>query len=152
MAATKERPEFSPEAGRTVAVMSEWKEERKGEVRIGSNVVVEESMTDPLVVLGPDVFSMVLDRLDARSAARSLLVSRRWFYAACDDAIWVKKVKELWMDKAHIPRMAMMRGLSKLAAYSISFSDGKRIFVGNFITLNVLGRSVTRNKKDKRFL
>ncbi|KAF3793519.1 hypothetical protein EJ110_NYTH03702 [Nymphaea thermarum] len=123
MAATKERPEFSPEAGRTVASISECKEEWKGEVRIGSNAVVEESMTDPLVVLGPDVFSMVLDRLDARSAARSLLVSRRWFYAACDDAIWVK---ELWMDKAHIPRMAMMRGLSKLAAYSISFSDGKR--------------------------
>ncbi|CAN6460526.1 unnamed protein product [Victoria cruziana] len=83
-------------------------------------------MPDPLVVLGPDVFGMVLDRSDARSVARSLLVSRRWFCAACDDAIWCKKVKELWVDKAHIPRMAMMRGLSMLGAYSISFSDGKR--------------------------
>lgn len=35
--------------------------------------------------------------------------------------------EELWLDKAHIPRMSQAHGLSKLAAYSLSVMDGKRV-------------------------
>lgn len=34
---------------------------------------------------------------------------------------------ELWLGKAHIPRLAQSRGLPKLAAYSLSVMDGKRV-------------------------
>ncbi|KAK3026392.1 hypothetical protein RJ639_042602 [Escallonia herrerae] len=37
-----------------------------------------------------------------------------------------RQCEELWLGKAHIPRLSQVRGLSKLAAYSLSFMDGKR--------------------------
>ncbi|KAK2993350.1 hypothetical protein RJ640_007617 [Escallonia rubra] len=36
------------------------------------------------------------------------------------------RCEELWLGKAHIPRLSQVRGLSKLAAYSLSAMDGKR--------------------------
>ncbi|KAF8402025.1 hypothetical protein HHK36_012976 [Tetracentron sinense] len=38
----------------------------------------------------------------------------------------VIKCEELWLGKAHIPHSSQMRGISKLAAYSFSVTDGKR--------------------------
>ena len=35
--------------------------------------------------------------------------------------------EELWRGKAHIPRLSKLRGASKLAAYSMSIMDGKRV-------------------------
>ncbi|CAI9291026.1 unnamed protein product [Lactuca saligna] len=35
-------------------------------------------------------------------------------------------IKELWADKAHLPRFALVEGLSKLSAYTLSIHDGKR--------------------------
>ncbi|KAM6544788.1 hypothetical protein CsatB_025524 [Cannabis sativa] len=34
--------------------------------------------------------------------------------------------EELWLQKVHIPRLSQIPGLTKLAAYSLSFMDGKR--------------------------
>ncbi|KAH9650356.1 F-box domain-containing protein [Citrus sinensis] len=34
--------------------------------------------------------------------------------------------EELWQGKAHVPRLAVVQGLPKLAAYSLSVTDGKR--------------------------
>ncbi|XP_071741553.1 uncharacterized protein [Rutidosis leptorrhynchoides] len=41
----------------------------------------------------------------------------------CHCSIWCK---ELWAGKAHIPRVALVKGLPKLSAYSLSIMDGKR--------------------------
>lgn len=35
--------------------------------------------------------------------------------------------EELWKGKAHIPCVSMLRGVSKLEAYSLSVKDGKRV-------------------------
>lgn len=43
---------------------------------------------DPVEVLGQDLMTKILARLDARSLARSLLVSRSWFSLASCDALW----------------------------------------------------------------
>uniref|UniRef100_A0A7N0TT16 F-box domain-containing protein n=1 Tax=Kalanchoe fedtschenkoi TaxID=63787 RepID=A0A7N0TT16_KALFE len=86
----------------------------------------EGSQQDPLEVFGSDIMMMILSHLDARSVALSLLVSRAWHGVASSDRLWTSKCEELWHGKAHIPRMSQMRGLSKLAAYSISVMDGKR--------------------------
>ncbi|KAK8497751.1 hypothetical protein V6N12_024961 [Hibiscus sabdariffa] len=81
---------------------------------------------DPLEVFGRDIMVMILSNLDARSVALSLLVSRAWHGVASSDSLWSYKCEELWHGKAHIPRASQVRGLSKLAAYSISVMDGKR--------------------------
>ncbi|KAL4290222.1 hypothetical protein GQ457_14G013140 [Hibiscus cannabinus] len=81
---------------------------------------------DPLEVFGRDIMVMILSILDARSVALSLLVSRAWHGVASSDSLWSYKCEELWHGKAHIPRASQVRGLSKLAAYSISVMDGKR--------------------------
>ncbi|XP_076911685.1 uncharacterized protein LOC143569730 [Bidens hawaiensis] len=81
---------------------------------------------DPLVVFGWDVMLLILDHLDARSLAPSLIVSRTWHALASADKLWSKKCEELWAGKAHIPRLSQIKGLSKLAAYSLSVMDGKR--------------------------
>jgi len=43
---------------------------------------------DPVKVLGEDLMMKILARLDARSLARSLLVSRPWFSLASSDSLW----------------------------------------------------------------
>ncbi|OMO97946.1 hypothetical protein CCACVL1_04400 [Corchorus capsularis] len=82
---------------------------------------------DPLEVFGRDIMMKILRNLDARSVALSLLVSRAWHGVASSDSLWSSKCEELWHGKAHIPRASQVRGLSKLAAYSISVMDGKRV-------------------------
>ncbi|XP_021636009.2 uncharacterized protein LOC110632192 isoform X3 [Hevea brasiliensis] len=81
---------------------------------------------DPLEVLGWDLMMKILSNLDARSVALSLLVSRGWHRVASSDRLWSSKCEELWLGKAHIPRLSQVRGISKLAAYSLSVIDGKR--------------------------
>lgn len=103
-------------------------EEDEITVEKGHDLLVElVKKQDPLVVLGYDIMHMILGYLDARSVARSLLVSRGWHGVACGDRLWAPKCEELWLGKAHIPRISKFRGLSKLAAYSLSALDGKRI-------------------------
>ncbi|KAK9288266.1 hypothetical protein L1049_016716 [Liquidambar formosana] len=86
----------------------------------------EVLLQDPLEVFGSDIMMKILNHLDARSVALSLLVSRGWHGVACSDRLWTTKCEELWLGKAHIPRSSQVRGLSKLAAYSFSVMDGKR--------------------------
>ncbi|KDP33369.1 hypothetical protein JCGZ_12918 [Jatropha curcas] len=81
---------------------------------------------DPLEGLGWDIMLKILSNLDARSVALSLLVSRGWHRLASSDRLWSSKCEELWLGKAHIPRLSQIRGISKLAAYSLSVMDGKR--------------------------
>ncbi|KAL7613619.1 hypothetical protein Lser_V15G06039 [Lactuca serriola] len=91
-----------------------------------ANCDSQENSEDPLVVFGRDIMLMILNNLDARSVALSLLVSRSWHGVASSDAIWSKKCEELWASKAHLPRVSQTEGLSKLAAYSLSIMDAKR--------------------------
>ncbi|KAH0637393.1 hypothetical protein KY289_037308 [Solanum tuberosum] len=83
-------------------------------------------LSDPLVVLGSDVMLMILSCLDARSVALCLLVSCGWRAVASSDKIWSSKCEELWQGKTHLPRIAKVNDLSKLAVYSLSVMDGKR--------------------------
>ncbi|KAJ6790788.1 Uncharacterized protein M6B38_248390 [Iris pallida] len=96
----------------------EEEEEREESRRVSSE--------DPLVVLGPDVLTKVLEFLDARSVARLLVVSQGWNAVASSDRLWAPKCEKLWMGKAHIPRLTKVRGASKLAVYSMCIMDGKR--------------------------
>ncbi|XP_072983631.1 uncharacterized protein [Typha latifolia] len=81
---------------------------------------------DPLVVLGPDIMGRILEFSDARSVARSVVLSRGWHEVATSDSLWGPKCEELWMGKAHIPRVSKIRGAARLAVYSMSIMDGKR--------------------------
>ncbi|KAL4190689.1 hypothetical protein AMTRI_Chr07g76940 [Amborella trichopoda] len=54
--------------------------------------------SDPLRVFGPDLFLLILQRLDAHSVARSLLVSRGWCRVASSDTLWAKKTRILRDD------------------------------------------------------
>ncbi|KAI3738888.1 hypothetical protein L2E82_29119 [Cichorium intybus] len=89
-------------------------------------MTIMRTQKDPLVVCGFDIMLMILSLLDARSVASSLVVSRKWRRVASSDTIWSEKCKELWADKAHLPRLAQVDGLSKLSAYTLSIVDGKR--------------------------
>lgn len=81
---------------------------------------------DPLDLLGRDLMLRVLNNLDARSVARCLVVSLSWNRVASSDLLWTSKCEELWNGKAHIPRLSLVQGVSKLDAYSLSVMDGKR--------------------------
>ncbi|CAI9268789.1 unnamed protein product [Lactuca saligna] len=98
------------------------------------------NLQDPLVVCGCDIMLTILSFLDAHSVASSLAVSRRWRRVACSDTIWSEKINKLWADKAHLPRFALVEGLSKLNAYTLSIQDGKRVSL-----FNICGRRVWRN-------
>ncbi|GMY26913.1 F-box family protein [Fagus crenata] len=87
---------------------------------------VQEETKDPLEVFGTDIMLKILSNLDARSVALCLLVSRAWHAVASSDRLWAPKLDELWLGKAHIPRLSQIRGLSKWAAYSLAVMDGKR--------------------------
>lgn len=52
-------------------------------------------LRDPLEVFGRDIMLMILSKLDARSVALSLLVSRTWHGVASSDRIWGPKVDAL---------------------------------------------------------
>lgn len=54
----------------------------------------EGGLQDPLVVCGCDIMLMILSRLDARSLASTLLVSRRWRMVASSDTLWSRKVRD----------------------------------------------------------
>ncbi|XP_020095482.1 uncharacterized protein LOC109715090 [Ananas comosus] len=86
----------------------------------------EAEARDPATALGPDVVERVLGASDARSVARSAAVSRAWHGIATSDRLWAPKCEELWKGKAHIPRLSMLRGASRLTVYSMSIMDGQR--------------------------
>lgn len=100
------------------------KEEETSEEKLG---VIGIKLQDPLVVLGLDIMNMILSCLDARIVALCLPVSHGWHGVACSDLLWSPKCKELWHGKAHIPRTARLPGMPKLAAYSLSILDSKRV-------------------------
>ncbi|KAK9146287.1 hypothetical protein Sjap_006190 [Stephania japonica] len=113
----------------------EESERKRGRERRAVDVEEIEGLGgDPMALLGLDLMMKVLDRLDARSLALCLIVSRDWNRVASSDELWASKVKalakvkleQLWLGKAHIPRVSQVRGVSKLAAYSLSVIDGKR--------------------------
>ncbi|KAK1568605.1 hypothetical protein Q3G72_026557 [Acer saccharum] len=108
----------------------DWKgikrKKKKRKKKREKEFVVMMELQDPLEVFGRDIMLMILRNLDAHSVALSLLVSRAWHGVASSDSLWTSKCEELWLGKAHIPRLAQVRGLSKLAAYSLSVMDGKR--------------------------
>ncbi|KAJ0627840.1 putative F-box domain-containing protein [Helianthus annuus] len=66
----------------------------------GSGPCARSLQQDPLVVCGSDIMLMILSRLDARSLASTLGVSRRWRSIASTDIIWSKKDRimkeDLW--------------------------------------------------------
>ncbi|KAL6971169.1 hypothetical protein U1Q18_030849 [Sarracenia purpurea var. burkii] len=119
-------------ADRRVKVMERvGKKRKKRERELGKSTALKSEgaevvLRDPLVLFGSDIMMKILRHLDARSVAQSLLVSRRWHGVASSDRLWTSKCEELWLGKAHIPRSAFVRGLSKLAVYSTSVMDGKR--------------------------
>ncbi|KAF4367241.1 hypothetical protein G4B88_026748 [Cannabis sativa] len=86
----------------------------------------EEERKEPLDVLGRDIMCLVMSYLDAHTLALSLLVSPLWNALASTNCLWAPKCEELWLQKVHIPRLSQIPGLTKLAAYSLSFMDGKR--------------------------
>ncbi|MCL7037328.1 hypothetical protein MKW94_024440 [Papaver nudicaule] len=83
-------------------------------------VVVRE----PLLVFGEDLMLVILNHLDAQGVASCLLVSHGWSDVASSDSLWTKKCEELWLGKAHMPRLSP--GISRLAAYSFSMMDARR--------------------------
>ncbi|CAI0383225.1 unnamed protein product [Linum tenue] len=87
-------------------------------------------LQNPLEVLGFDLMMKILGSLDARSVALSLLVSHGWNSIASADHLWGSKCEELLLGKAHLPRLLHTQGLSKLAVYSLSVTDGKRDRIG----------------------
>ena len=55
----------------------------------------DEVRRDPLEVFGRDIMLMIMNYLDARSVALSLLVSRGWHGVASSDKLWSPKVTYL---------------------------------------------------------
>ncbi|XP_043721284.1 uncharacterized protein LOC122668815 isoform X1 [Telopea speciosissima] len=108
-------------------VVPSWDKGKKRKRFVEEKEERSELRQDPLVVFGSDIMLMILSRLDARSVALSLLVSHGWHGVASSDRLWSSKLKELWLGKAHIPCSSQVRGISKLAAYSLSVLDAKRI-------------------------
>lgn len=54
--------------------------------------VFELAAEDPLMVLGSEIMTMILGKLDMRSVAVARLVSRGWQPLASSDRIWAPKV------------------------------------------------------------
>ncbi|KAF3635865.1 putative NADH dehydrogenase [ubiquinone] 1 alpha subcomplex subunit 13-B-like [Capsicum annuum] len=100
--------------------------EEEGKKKLRYCGTVDWLRRDPLAVLGSDIMLIILSRLDARSVALCLLVSCGWRALASTDMIWSSKCEELWQGKTHLPRIAKVNRLSKLALYSLSIMDGKR--------------------------
>ncbi|XP_047323040.1 uncharacterized protein LOC124926786 [Impatiens glandulifera] len=115
--------EFEDQEPETASHKRRRKKTRGGGVLSNSNELVAQ---DPLAVFGSDIMAAMLSRLDARSVALSLLVSRRWYAVAASDRLWTSKCEELLLGKAHIPRSSQNSSFSKLVSYSLSVMDGKR--------------------------
>ncbi|OVA02240.1 F-box domain [Macleaya cordata] len=81
-------------------------------------------LREPLDAFGSDIMMMIMNHLDAQGVALCLLVSHGWNEVASSDNLWARKCEELWLGKAHIPRLSP--GTSMLAAYSFSVMDAKR--------------------------
>ncbi|XP_052289774.1 uncharacterized protein LOC127899761 [Citrus sinensis] len=104
------------------------REKRKEKLKEGEEEA-EELLQDPLDVFCKDIMLKILKSLNKRSITLSLLVSRTWNGIACSDMLWTSKCEKLWFGKAHIPRLSLIQGLSKLAAYSLSVMDGKHAHI-----------------------
>lgn len=63
-----------------------------GEKAAGDGGEEAEAELDPLMIFGWGIMMMILNKLDARSVARSRLVSREWLKVASSDMIWAPKV------------------------------------------------------------
>lgn len=63
-----------------------------GRVRKRKNIGEEIELQDPFVAFGSEIMVMILKQLDARSVARSRLISRGWHSIASSDEIWSRKV------------------------------------------------------------
>ncbi|XP_073312050.1 uncharacterized protein [Primulina huaijiensis] len=64
----------------------------------------EEEELDPLMVFGPGIMMIILNKLDARSVALARLVSRDWCTVASSDKIWAPK------DLFHMFRNGILNG------------------------------------------
>ncbi|KAL3620082.1 hypothetical protein CASFOL_034994 [Castilleja foliolosa] len=87
---------------------------------------VVERYQDPLEVLSDGVMMIVLDKLDVRSIAVARVVNTEWLTVASADKLWAPRCVELWLGKAHIPRISKVQGISQMKATSLSIMDGKR--------------------------
>ncbi|KAJ4849066.1 hypothetical protein Tsubulata_037811 [Turnera subulata] len=113
-------------SGQNAVVLGDEEGKRRKRRKRGGGGVQQPMARDPLEVLGRDIMLKIMSKLDARSVALSLVASRGWHAVASSDHLWAPKCEELWHGKAHIPRVSQARGLSRLAAYSLSVLDGKR--------------------------
>ncbi|PWA93329.1 F-box domain, cyclin-like protein [Artemisia annua] len=75
-----------------VGVLKDVTKKRKMIKKTSLEYKKEEYLQDPLVVFGWDIMLKILNHLDARSVALSLMVSRGWHGVASSDAIWSKKL------------------------------------------------------------
>ncbi|XP_073112080.1 uncharacterized protein [Elaeis guineensis] len=102
MAETERRGEGRNEqAERRTKKRSRRRREGGKEVVVAAAAVGEEgkgASTDPLVVLGPDIMTKMLEFLDARSVARSIVVSPRWHEIATSDRLWAAKTRIMKED------------------------------------------------------
>ncbi|XP_075523825.1 uncharacterized protein LOC142556284 isoform X3 [Primulina tabacum] len=58
-----------------------------------------EAELDPLMIFGSGIMTMILNKLDARSVARSRLVCREWLKVASSDIIWdPKEAPSYWRN------------------------------------------------------
>ncbi|KAK6130510.1 hypothetical protein DH2020_035768 [Rehmannia glutinosa] len=92
----------------------------------GEELAAAEGSQDPVVVFCSGVMMIILSKLDVRSIAVARVVSGGWLAVASADMLWEPKCQELWLGKAHIPRISKVRGISKMQATSLSIMDGKR--------------------------
>ena len=83
---------YGPSEDEDDGVLKNVTKKRKMIKKTNLEYKTEENLQDPLVVFGWDIMLMILNHLDARSVALSLLVSRGWHGVASSDAIWSKKV------------------------------------------------------------
>ncbi|XP_073299746.1 uncharacterized protein [Primulina huaijiensis] len=70
-----------------------------GEKASGDGGDEAEAELDPLMIFGSGIMMMILNKLDARSVARSRLVSREWLKVASSDIIWnPKEAPSYWRN------------------------------------------------------
>ncbi|XP_022849419.1 uncharacterized protein LOC111371589 isoform X2 [Olea europaea var. sylvestris] len=74
-----------------------------GRVRKRKNIGEEMELQDPFVAFGSEIMVMILKQLDARSVARSRLISRGWHSIASSDEIWSRKMS------ASIPKQVLKK-------------------------------------------
>ncbi|KAL6517131.1 hypothetical protein OROHE_017837 [Orobanche hederae] len=70
---------------------------------------VADLSQDPLVLFCDGVVMSILGKLDVRSLAVACVVCTRWLTVASTDRLWGPKCQELWLGKAHLPRISKNR-------------------------------------------